>query len=124
MGIMCDQMGFDDFKTYFDALAQGGNGGNNGSGGFGPQSGSGSGSGSGSDSSDDCVGDDCCTLTQELNVVKAAREIQTCEDLDNVDFPTCRGVPSKEQVKAGCILQGVDAFKAGLKEEQEELEKK
>lgn len=130
MGLMCDQMGFDDFKAYFDQLVAQGGGGAGGSGGFGPQGGSGSGSGSGSDSSEDCVGDDCCTPEQEMDFVKEAMKIQKCDDLDNVKFPTCKvsnsqvgdGKPAKEFVKLSCTSQGVDVFKAALKEQEEELE--
>merc|ERR1711879_105866 len=102
-------------------------GGGGGSGGLMSQGGSGSGSGSGSDSSEECVGDDCCTVKQEMDFVKEAMDIQKCDDLDNVDIPSCKvsnSQPiSKEMIKFACTSQGVEAFKAGLKEQQAELEK-
>lgn len=139
MGGLCDQLGFDAFEDQV-LNGNGGGGGNSGSGGFGPQGGSGavgpsgggfsgsgdagSGSGSGSgDSSEDCVGDDCCTLNQEIDFIKEVNEIQSCDDLDNVAVPPCKldGF-TRDDAKLACIYQGVDAFKAELKKVQDELE--
>merc|ERR1711879_371710 len=68
------------------------------------------------------------TVEQGMDFVKEAIDIQKCDDLDNVDIPTCKvsnSQPiSKEMIKFACTSQGVDAFKAGLKEQQAELEKK
>lgn len=97
---LCVQMGHTEWLNYILNQAGGGNGSGD----------MGSGSGSG-DSSEDCVGPDCCTNQQKLNLFTEMWAVQACSDVSNVPRPNCKDAPDMNQFAGFCNSMGLAKFK-------------
>lgn len=122
----CNTLGLAAFKENLnremDKLVESDHGGNgNGSGDITPPTGSGSGNGSGSGSGNDCVGPDCCTVQQKLDMFKAMEQIKACSDVDKMQWPDCQDAPAKVDFSKFCVDQGLEKLKEQAKKEVAKL---